>query len=31
MALMVDDAAAPVVQRIAAEILARYGGDPRDP
>jgi hypothetical protein len=27
MALMVDDSAAPVVQRIAAEILARYGGD----
>jgi DNA-binding transcriptional MerR regulator len=27
MALMVDDSAAPVVQRIAAEILAKYGGD----
>ncbi len=27
MALMVDDGAAPVVQRIAAEILARYGGE----
>jgi len=26
MALMVDDSAAPVVQRIAAEILAKYGG-----
>jgi DNA-binding transcriptional MerR regulator len=27
MALMVDDSAAPVVQRIAAEILAKYGGE----